>query len=351
MAKLAGEDFGPELDRLRDEFGDFMTAWAGNLAGRAGEKLSDVTGQLSNVTEGGGALSQVGASLLGGGGGGSLVTKALGGVVKGVGGNVLEKVKEGFGGGKKKSSGDRKVTNIIEVIDVGLPVRTVYNHWTQLEKFSSFTKGVRSVSASDEVKTNWKVKVGPSTRGWTATVQEQVPDERIMWTSEGAKGTTRGIVTFHEVTSDLTRIVLVVEYYASGLFEKTGNIWRAQGRRLRLDLKHFQRYVSLTDEEPEGWRGEIRDGEVVLSHEEALEEEEREREGEEGEEGEEEEGAEGAGEEEEEEEEEPDEGEGAYEDEEDEEEEEEEADEDEGERGEAADDEAEEGEAAEVGAR
>jgi hypothetical protein len=70
---------------------------------------------------------------------------------------------------------------------------------------------------------------------------------------------------------------LVVEYYPSGFFEKTGNLWRAQGRRMRLDFKNFQRYVTLTQEEPEGWRGEIRDGEVVVSHEDALEEEEAEQ--------------------------------------------------------------------------
>ena len=80
------------------------------------------------------------------------------------------------------------------------------------------------------------------------------------------------------------RIVLVVEYYPSGFFEKTGNLWRAQGRRMRLDFKNFQRYVSLTNEEPEGWRGEIRDGEVVVSHEDAMEEEEAEQEESEGEE-------------------------------------------------------------------
>ncbi|MFD9605771.1 cyclase, partial [Streptomyces sp. NPDC059970] len=62
--------------------------------------------------------------------------------------------------------------------------------------------------------------------------------------------------------------------YPSGFFEKTGNLWRAQGRRMRLDFKHFQRYVSLAQEEPEGWRGEIRDGEVIVSHEDAMEEEE-----------------------------------------------------------------------------
>lgn len=92
--------------------------------------------------------------------------------------------------------------------------------------------------------------------------------------SEGAKGTTHGCVSFHELTPDLTRVVLVVEYYPSGFFEETGNLWRAQGRRLRLDFKNFQRHVTFADEEVEGWHGEIRDGEVVRSHEEALEEEE-----------------------------------------------------------------------------
>jgi hypothetical protein len=59
----------------------------------------------------------------------------------------------------------------------------------------------------------------------------------------------------------------VLEYHPQGLFEKTGNLWRAQGRRVRLELKHFQRQV-MTDtilhaDDVDGWRGEIRDGEVV----------------------------------------------------------------------------------------
>lgn len=292
MAKTGQDKADSGLDRLRDELGDYVTSWVGNLAERAGDKLMDVTDQLTDVAEGGGSLSKVGANLLGGD---SPVSAALKGTAENVKENVVGKAKEVFGGGKKRKSGDQKVTNIIEVLDIGVPLRTAYDHWTQYEKFSSFTKGVRNVSQQDEATTDWKAKVGPSTRGWKATVLEQVPDERIIWTSEGAKGTTRGAVSFHELAPSLTRIVLVVEYYASGFFEKTANIWRAQGRRLRLDFKHFQRYVSLTEEEPEGWRGEIRDGEVVRSHEEAVEAEEAEEE--EGYEGEDTEDGEGAEEE------------------------------------------------------
>jgi uncharacterized membrane protein len=274
MARTARDtrfDQDSGLDQLRGELVKFLEVQAEHLAEKAGDKLSGVTDNLLDVAENGGVLPKAGLRMLQGD---SPLKALIGEKAKSVKDSVVGKAKEAFGGGGGRKSGTPKVTNIIEALDVGVPIRFAYDHWTQYEKFSSFTKGVRSASKGDETTSDWKVKVGPSTRGWKATVQEQVPDERIVWTSEGAKGTTRGSVSFHELTPTLTRIVLVVEYYPSGFFEKTGNIWRAQGRRLRLDFKHFQRYVSLTDEEPEGWRGEIRDGEVVRTHEEAVEDEE-----------------------------------------------------------------------------
>jgi hypothetical protein len=51
--------------------------------------------------------------------------------------------------------------------------------------------------------------------------------------------------------------VLVLEHYPHGLFEHVGNIWRAQGRRARLELEHFARHAMTNsvlhpdeDEEP-----------------------------------------------------------------------------------------------------
>jgi uncharacterized membrane protein len=261
----------PGIDRLRQEVVDYLGAQVEHLAEKAGDKVADVTGQLGQVVENGGVLPKVGARVLQGD---SPLKAFLGEKARSVKDNVVDKVKGAFGGGGKpgRKSG-KKPMNIIETLDVGVPLRTAYDHWTKYEDFSGFAKGVQSVSQGDEVTTDWKVKVGPSKRSFKATVQEQVPDERIVWTSEGAKGSTRGAVSFHEITPTLTRIVLVVEYYPAGFFEKTGNIWRAQGRRLRLDFKNFQRYVSLTNDEADGWRGEIRDGEVVKTHDEAVEEE------------------------------------------------------------------------------
>ena len=273
MAKQTRDsEGGSGFDRLREELVGYMGARTQRWADSAGDRLTALTERLTEGGGGGGLLKGAGARVLGGE---SPIKALVSEKAKSVKDNVLGTIKDKFSGSGGGKSGDTKVTNIVEVLDVGLPLRTVYDHWTQFEEFSTFTKGVRSVSVSDETASDWKLKVGPSSRSWHATIEEQIPDERIVWTSEGAKGTTRGCVSFHEVSATLTRIVVVVEYYPAGFFEKTGNLWRAQGRRLRLDLKHFQRYVTLgAEEEVEGWRGEIRDGEVVLTHEEALEEEE-----------------------------------------------------------------------------
>ena len=90
-------------------------------------------------------------------------------------------------------------------------------------------------------------------------------------------------MTFHEITENLTRIVLVLEYHPRGLFEKTANLWRAVGRRARLELKHFQRHIMtesiLHPDDIEGWHGEIRDSKVVKDDETARREEQEEDEG------------------------------------------------------------------------
>jgi len=154
-----------------------------------------------------------------------------------------------------------------------------YDQWTQFQEFASFMKGVESVDQTDDVSSNWRAKVFKSRRNWKATVTEQIPDRKIAWSTEGAKGTTKGVVTFHPLADDLTQVLLVIEYYPQGLFEKTGNIWRAQGRRARLDLKNYRRFLMMRGEATGSWRGEIRDGEVVRSPEEVEQDEQREAEG------------------------------------------------------------------------
>ncbi|HSA53120.1 MAG TPA: SRPBCC family protein [Yinghuangia sp.] len=268
----ATEQAKKPMDRLLEAAGHYAAARGERVADSLSNKITGATGRLTDAAEKGGAglLPSIGIRKLKGKSTLGAVASAGGQKVK----DVFKKVGEAMPG-KKLGQGKGKSMNITETIDVGVPLEVAYNQWTQYEEFSEWAKGVTSVDSSDETSSDWKVKVGPSSRSWRADVQTQVPDERITWTSEGAKGTTRGVVTFHEITERLTRIVVVVEYYPSGPVEKIGNLWRAGGRRLRLDLKNFRRFVMMSEEEPEGWRGEIRDGEVVRGPDEEPEDEER----------------------------------------------------------------------------
>ncbi|MGW2917897.1 SRPBCC family protein [Streptomyces angustmyceticus] len=269
----------PAADELKEELQRYLQARAEHAVTSLGHRLGESVGRLAEPGQGPGGLV---SSLAKGGKalaeGRSPQQVALTAGASHLKDTVKDKVKSLFGKGRKGGGGKSKSVAIVEDIDVGVPVREAYDQWTQFQEFSTFAKGVVSVDKSDDTSSNWKVKVAKSTRSWRANVTEQVPDERISWTTEGAKGTVKGVVTFHRLADNLTRVLLVLEYFPKGLFEKTGNIWRAQGRRARLDLKLYRKFIMLRGEATDGWRGEIQDGEVVVAHEDAVAEEERDEE-------------------------------------------------------------------------
>ncbi|MFF7381747.1 SRPBCC family protein [Streptomyces griseoluteus] len=263
-------------DRLKEALGNYLRARAEHTVSQLGHKLGESVTKLGTPGEGGPlkSLAKGGQALADGK---SPAQAAVSAGVSHLKDTVKDKVKGLFGKGRKSGGGKSKSVTIVEDIEVGVPVREAYDQWTQFQEFSTFAKGVVSVEKADDTTSNWKVKVAKSTRSWKANVTEQVPDERITWTTEGAKGTVKGVVTFHAITDNLTKVLLVLEYFPKGLFEKTGNIWRAQGRRARLDLKLYRKFIMMRGEATDGWRGEIRDGEVVVSHEDAIEQEEAEQ--------------------------------------------------------------------------
>jgi len=277
MAKddRTGSAEGP-MDRLKSEARGLVGALGDRALSSVKEKLGDATGRLTDYVEGG-----AGPGLM------AAVTGAKGmaegkGPVRSMLGAGMKAVTEKLRGGGKSSGGKGKlkVINIIESIDVGVPIRLAYNQWTQFADFPSFTKKVEDVQqAGEDQKLNWRAQIFLSHRDWEATILEQVPDDKIIWRSKGSKGHVDGAVTFHELAPNMTRILLVLEYHPQGFFEQTANVWRAQGRRARLEFKHFRRHVMshtlLHPEDIEGWRGVIHDGEVVKDHETALKEEQQ----------------------------------------------------------------------------
>ena len=272
----AAKESGP-MARLKREAGGLLDAFADRAANSVRERVENATGRLTDYVEGDGGPGLI-AAVTGARGmaeGKGPFRSMLGATFAGAREKVAGIFRKGKGGGRQKL----KVTNIVESIDVGVPVRLAYNQWTQFRDFPTFMKKVENVEQAEDEKLNWKAQVFWSHRTWEATIIEQRPDELIVWRSKGEKGHVDGAVTFHALTPTLTRVVLILEYHPQGMFERTGNIWRAQGRRVRLELKHFERHVMahavLNADDIEGWRGVIEDGEIVKDHETALEEEGR----------------------------------------------------------------------------
>lgn len=267
------------MDRLKNEAGGLLDAVAHRAVSSVSDKVTGTTGRLTDYVNNGGGPGLMAAVT-----GAKNVAEGKGPLRSLLGAGfsgAKEKVKGMFGGGGKGGGKQKlKLTNIVESIEVGVPLRIAYDQWTQYQDFPTFTKKVEQAQPDDSddgMKVNWKAQVFWSHREWEATIVDQRPDERIVWRSKGQKGHVDGAVTFHELGPNLTKIVVVMEYHPQGFMERTGNLWRAQGRRVRLELKHFQRHVMahtlLEPDELEGWRGTIEDGEVVTDHETALQEE------------------------------------------------------------------------------
>ena len=61
-------------------------------------------------------------------------------------------------------------------IEVDVPVRTVYNQWTQFEDFPRFMEGVREVRQLDDAHLHWRADRHGRTVEWDSEIVEQVPD-------------------------------------------------------------------------------------------------------------------------------------------------------------------------------
>ena len=175
-----------------------------------------------------------------------------------------------------------KSTNIIETIDVGVPVSVAYNQWTEFGAFPSFMKKVESVEAEDDNKLDVQgpdLLVPPHVGGHDPRAGPRRAHRVEVQGREGPRRRRGHLPRARpQPDPDPGRPGVLPQ----GLFERTGNIWRAQGRRARAELRHFRRHVMtrtiLDPDEVEGWRGVIEDGEVVKTHEEVVEEEEQEQE-------------------------------------------------------------------------
>jgi uncharacterized membrane protein len=170
-------------------------------------------------------------------------------------GKVIAAVKAISGGG-----GPTKKARLIiqEQIDIAVPRRIVYDQWTQFEDMAERSRAVKKVDQEDDEHTSWQAKMLFSTRNFDAEIVQQVPDRRIVWESSGDVD-HRGVVSFHELAEDLTRVQVEMEYHPTGFVEKFGNLFLTVRHRVRKDLRLFRHHLELEAQATGAWRGQIGD--------------------------------------------------------------------------------------------
>ncbi len=130
---------------------------------------------------------------------------------------------------------------IIETVDVTVPVRQAYDQWTRFEEFPEFLDEVEKIVQVDDKTTDWTVKVAGQERDFRAVITEQHPDERVAWTVKD--GEVAVFARDEGVRADLAREIGAhpdAAVYACGparmLEQVAGLVPEASGR---LHLEYF----------------------------------------------------------------------------------------------------------------
>jgi uncharacterized membrane protein len=148
------------------------------------------------------------------------------------------------------------MATVTKSIDVHVPISTAYNQWTQFETFPHFMGGVDQVEQLDDRRLHWKVSVGGQHREFDAEVTEQHPDERVAWKSTDGK-THAGVVTFHKLAPDETRVTVQLDWEPEGITEKAGAMVGLDDRQVSSDLDKFKAFIENRQNETGAWRGEV----------------------------------------------------------------------------------------------
>jgi uncharacterized membrane protein len=148
------------------------------------------------------------------------------------------------------------MATVTKSIDVHVPISTAYNQWTQFETFPEFMGGVDQISQLDDRHLHWKVTVGGQHREFDAEITEQHPDERVAWKSTDGK-THAGVVTFHKLAPDETRVTVQLDWEPDGLAEKAGALLGVDDKQVSGDLSRFKDFIEGQHGETGAWRGEV----------------------------------------------------------------------------------------------
>jgi uncharacterized membrane protein len=164
----------------------------------------------------------------------------------GLAGKLLSKALAGAGGGGGSGGKKTRRLPIQRWTDVAVPVDVAYKAWTDFEEYPKFMHRVLSVEKAGRNKLRWEEKIWFSRRRWEATITERRSNDRIVWkTTSGMSH--RGVVSFHKLEPNLTRVMVEMEFEPNGIIEKMASGLRFVKRAVQADLARFKAHVEMED--------------------------------------------------------------------------------------------------------
>src|SRR3712207_384418 len=148
------------------------------------------------------------------------------------------------------------MSGVEKSIEVNVPVNTAYNQWTQFEEFPQFMEGVEEVRQQGDTYLHWRTNIGGKEAEWDAAITEQIPDERVAWRNTTGK-TNAGVVTFHRLGDNQTRVTVQMDWEPEGIVENVGDWLGIADQRVQGDLERFKEFIESRGVETGAWRGEV----------------------------------------------------------------------------------------------
>ncbi|MEU5364122.1 SRPBCC family protein [Streptomyces sp. NPDC005925] len=149
------------------------------------------------------------------------------------------------------------MSQVEESIEVGVPVHTAYNQWTQFETFPEFMGGVERIEQRSDTLTHWVTNVNGVHREFDAEITEQIPDERVAWTTVSGEAKQAGVVTFHRLDDGRTKVMLQMAFQPENATDKVGDKLGFVKRQTKGDLARFKQFIEQRGQESGGWRGAV----------------------------------------------------------------------------------------------
>ncbi|WP_425842845.1 SRPBCC family protein [Agrococcus sp. TSP3-2-1] len=148
---------------------------------------------------------------------------------------------------------------VTDSIDVKAPISAVYALWTQFEDFPKFMGGVESITQQTDTMLHWVVSIKGVEREFDAEITEQHLDERVAWRSTDGE-THAGVVTFHRIDDDVTRVNVQIDWKPQGVVEAAGALLQVDDLQIKQDLKRFKELAEAAPAQQavdQGWDGDV----------------------------------------------------------------------------------------------